>query len=27
LRGPSTWSIGERELVGAFTSNLNRCVF
>jgi hypothetical protein len=27
LRGPSDWSIGERELFGAFTSNVNRCVF
>ena len=27
LRGPSKWSIGERELFGAFTSKLNRCVF
>lgn len=27
LRGPSTWSVGERELFGAFTSKLNRCAF
>ena len=27
LRGPSDWSVGERELFGAFTSNLNSCVF
>jgi hypothetical protein len=27
LRGPSGWSVGERELFGAFTSRLNRCVF
>ncbi len=27
LRGPSDWSIGERELFGAFTSKVNRCVF
>jgi hypothetical protein len=27
LRGPSTWSVGERELFGAFTSKLNRCTF
>lgn len=27
LRGPSPWSIGERELFGAFTSSLNACVF
>lgn len=25
--GPSDWSIGERELFGAFTSKLNHCVF
>jgi uncharacterized peroxidase-related enzyme len=27
LRGPSEWTIGERELFGAFTSSLNRCLF
>jgi hypothetical protein len=30
MRGPSElvgWTIGERELFGAFTSSLNRCVF
>jgi len=27
LRGPSEWSIGERELFGAFTANLNQCLF
>jgi hypothetical protein len=27
LRGPSPWSVGERELFGAFTSKLNQCVF
>jgi hypothetical protein len=27
LRGPSDWSVGERELFGAFTSKLNYCVF
>jgi hypothetical protein len=27
LRGPSDWSVGERELFGAFTSSLNRCAF
>ena len=27
LRGPSDWSVGERELFGAFTSKLNACVF
>ncbi len=25
LRGPSEWSIGQRELFAAFTSQLNRC--
>ena len=27
MRGPSPWSVGERELFAAFTSRLNRCVF
>ena len=27
LRGPSTWSVGERELFAAFTSRLNQCEF
>ena len=27
LRGPSSWSVGERELFAAFTSRLNQCVF
>lgn len=27
LRGPSSWSVWERELFAAFTSQLNRCVF
>lgn len=27
LRGPSDWSVGERELFGAFTSKLNECTF
>jgi hypothetical protein len=27
LRGPSEWSVGERELFAAFTSRLNRCEF
>ncbi len=27
LRGPSDWSVGERELFGAFTSKSNQCVF
>ena len=27
MRGPSTWSAGERELFAAFTSLLNQCPF
>ncbi len=27
LRGPSQWSVSERELFAAFTSRLNQCVF
>ncbi len=27
MRGPSEWSVGERELFAAFTSSLNQCVF
>ena len=27
LRGPSKWTVGERELFAAFTSRLNQCVF
>lgn len=27
MRGPSEWSIGERELFAAFVSRLNRCLF
>ena len=27
LRGKSSWPSGERELIGAFVSNLNHCVF
>ncbi|HVH66797.1 MAG TPA: hypothetical protein VM716_02940 [Gemmatimonadales bacterium] len=27
MRGPSAWSVGERELFAAFTSRLNQCVF
>ena len=27
LRGPSSWSVGERELFAAFVSRQNRCVF
>jgi uncharacterized peroxidase-related enzyme len=27
LRGPSEWSVGERELIATFTSRLNECHF
>jgi hypothetical protein len=27
LRGPSDWSVGERELFGAFTAKVNQCGF
>ena len=27
MRGPSDWSIGERELFAGFTSQLNQCLF
>jgi hypothetical protein len=27
MRGPSRWSVGERELLAAFTSKLNQCPF
>ena len=27
LRGPSDWTVGERELIAAFVSNLNQCRF
>lgn len=27
MRGPSPWSVTERELFAAFTSRLNQCVF
>jgi hypothetical protein len=27
MRGPSDWSPGERELMAAFVSHLNRCHF
>ena len=27
MRGPSQWSVGERELFAAFVSKLNQCAF
>lgn len=27
MRGPSPWSVGERELFAAFVSRLNQCIF
>jgi hypothetical protein len=27
MRGPSDWTVGERELFAAFVSARNRCVF
>jgi hypothetical protein len=27
MRGPSAWSVGERELFAAFVSARNQCVF
>lgn len=27
MRGPSDWSVGERELFAAYTSHLNQCPF
>ena len=27
MRGPSAWSVGEREVFAAFVSRLNQCVF
>jgi hypothetical protein len=27
MRGPSAWSVGERELFAAYTSKLNQCPF
>jgi hypothetical protein len=27
MRGPSPWSVGERELFAAWTSQLNQCEF
>jgi hypothetical protein len=27
MRGPSTWTVGERELFAAFVSRLNQCHF
>jgi hypothetical protein len=27
MRGPSVWSVGEREIFAAFVSRRNQCVF
>lgn len=27
MRGPSAWSVGERELFAAYVSRLNQCLF
>lgn len=27
MRGPSEWTVGERELLAAYTSHLNQCPF
>ena len=27
MRGPSLWTVGERELFAAFVSRLNQCLF
>jgi hypothetical protein len=27
MRGPSKWSVGERELFAAFVSRVNKCAF
>ena len=27
MRGPSEWTVGEREMFAAFVSQLNQCVF
>jgi hypothetical protein len=27
MRGPSEWTVGERELFAAYTSYLNRCPY
>ena len=27
MRGPSQWTVGERELFAAFVSRLNQCLF
>jgi hypothetical protein len=27
MRGPSEWTVGERELFAAFVSRLNQCLF
>jgi hypothetical protein len=27
MRGPSPWTVGERELIAAYTSHLNQCPY
>ena len=27
MRGPSAWTVGERELLAAYTSYLNQCLY
>lgn len=27
LRGPSSWTVGEREAIATYVSNRNRCLF
>ena len=27
MRGPSSWTVGEREIFAAYVSRLNQCVF
>jgi hypothetical protein len=27
MRGPSAWTVGEREMFAAFVSRLNQCLF